>query len=100
MTQTETHSQVRASSFKCLPLLQVSLLCLLICVFGLYALLRKKPRHGGEEGGVEYTPAVGNRHFMVRIPWKITSVEGTTIAVTFFLLSLSHRPPTPSLLPK
>ena len=60
----------------CLPLLQVSLLCLLICVFGLYALMRKKPR-SSEEGGVEYTPAVGNRHFMVRIPWKITSVEGT-----------------------
>ena len=58
----------------CLPLLQVSLLCLLICVFGLYALMRKKPR-SAEEGGVEYTPAVGNRHFMVRIPWKITSME-------------------------
>ena len=75
------------------------MLCLLICVFGLYALMRKKPR-SAEEGGVEYTPAVGNRHFMVRIPWKTTSVEGTIIAVTFFLLSLSHRPPTPSLLPK
>ena len=57
----------------CASLLQVSLLCLLICVFGLYALMRKKPR-SAEEGGVEYTPAVGNRHFMVRIPWKITSV--------------------------
>ena len=50
--------------------LQVSLLCLLICVFGLYALLRKKPRHGGEEGGVEYNAAVSNRHFLVRTEKK------------------------------
>ena len=67
---TETHSLTGESqlhSSASLPLLQVSLLCLLICVFGLYALMRKKPR-SAEEGGVEYTPAVGNRHFMVRIP--------------------------------
>ena len=43
----------------------MSLLCLLICVFGLYALMRKKPR-SSEEGGVEYNTAVQNRHFMVR----------------------------------
>ena len=53
------------TDFPPLLALQVSLLCLLICVFGLYALLRKKPRHG-EEGGVEYNAAVQNRHFLVR----------------------------------
>lgn len=41
----------------------VSLLCLLICVFGLYALMRKKPR-SSEEDGVEYNAAVQNRHYM------------------------------------
>ena len=53
-----------SESVRCF-LSQVSLLCLLICVFGLYALMRKKPR-SSEEAGVEYNTAVQNRHFMVR----------------------------------
>ena len=76
MTRDASRGSRLLSPSVSLSLSQVSLLCLLICVFGLYALMRKKPR-SSEEGGVEYTPAVGNRHFMVRIPWKITSVEGT-----------------------
>ena len=66
MTRDASRGSRLLSPSVSLSLSQVSLLCLLICVFGLYALMRKKPR-SAEEGGVEYTPAVGNRHFMVSI---------------------------------